>query len=235
MKRAFWPSRRRGERGAAAVEAALIFPVLVLLITGIIETCFTLKDYSVVVSDVRSGGRIASTGAGFGPGTCDTTYVGAPPCVPTNVPALAQLAADAIQREGSAMPNDQINYLLIYKANAQGYPGADGSTTMPATCGGVANCVRFTWQPLANAGAGAFRYANGSWASSSISACFPGTSTDENKKLHRVGVYMNVTHRMMTGMFGMTLALSDHAVFDFEPLPTATCNGTGATGTGGHS
>ena len=232
MKRAFRPSRRRDSRGAAAVEAALIFPVLVLLIVGIIETSFSFRDYSVIVSDVRSGGRIASTGAGFGPGTCDTSYVGAPPCVSTNVPALAQLAADAIQREGSAMPNNQINYILIYKANAQGYPGSDGSTTMPANCSGVTSCVRFTWQPGANAGAGAFRYANGTWASSSISACFPGTGLH---KLDRVGVYMNVTHRMMTGMFGATLTLSDHAVFDFEPLPTATCNGTGAIGTGGHS
>ena len=134
MKRAFRPSRHRKERGAAAVEAALIFPVLVLLITGIIETSFALRDYSVIVSDVRSGGRIASTGAGFGPGTCDTSYTGAPPCTPASSPALAQLAADAIQREGSAMPSDQINYILVYKANAQGFPGADGSTTMPTSC-----------------------------------------------------------------------------------------------------
>jgi hypothetical protein len=215
-----------------AVEAALITPVLVLLIFGIIEFAFVMRDYGVVSSDVRAGGRIASTGAGLGPGTCDTSYVGAPPCTPAKSPALAQLAADAIQREGSAMPANQINYILVYKANAQGYPGADGNKTMPSSCSGFSNCVRFTWQQKANAGAGAFRYTDGAWTSSTISACFPGTGT---YTLDRVGVYMNATHKMMTGLFGSSITISDHAVFDFEPLPSASCNGTGSTNTGGHS
>jgi TadE-like protein len=232
VKRAFRRSRQRDEGGAVAVEAALITPILVLLVFGIIEFAFVLRDYSVVASDVRSGARIASTGAGSGPGTCDTSYVGAPPCTPASSPALAQLAADAIQREGSAMPPNQINYILIYKANDKGFPGADGITTMPSSCSGVANCVRFTWQQNANGGAGAFRYADGTWKSSTISACFPGTGAST---LDRVGVYMNATHKMMTGLFGSTITIADRAAFDFEPLPSASCNGTGTTATGGHS
>jgi Flp pilus assembly pilin Flp len=222
--------RRRDERGAVAVEAALITPILVLLVFGIIEFSFLLRDYSVVASDVRSGTRIASTGAGTGPGTCEV-YTGAPPCLGTSAPALAQMAADAIQREGSAMVPSSINYILVYKANDKGYPGANGSTTMPSNCSGVASCVRFTWQPNAGGGTGAFRYADGTWNSSTISACFPGNATNP---LDRVGVYMNATHRMMTGLFGSSITISDHAAFDFEPLPTATCNGSGSTATGGH-
>jgi Flp pilus assembly pilin Flp len=222
--------RRRNERGAAAVEAALITPVLVLLVFGIIEFSFTLRDYQVVSSDVRVAARIASTGAGTGPGTCEV-YVGAPPCTSGNAPALAQLAADAIQREGSAMPPNSINYILVYKANDKGYPGADGSTTMPSSCSSTANCVRFTWQPNANSGAGAFRYADGTWLSKSISACFPGNATNP---LDRVGVYLNATHKMMTGLFGSSLTLTDRATFDFEPLPTETCNGSGSVASGGH-
>jgi hypothetical protein len=213
------------------VEAALITPILVLLVFGIIEFSFVLRDYQVVSSDVRVAARIASTGAGSGPGTCDA-YVGAPPCTTGNAPALAQIAADAIQREGSAMPPNSINYILIYKANAQGYPGADGSTTMPSSCSSTSNCVKFTWQPNANSGAGAFRYADGTWLSKNISACFPGNSTNP---LDRVGVYLNATHKMMTGLFGSSLTLSDRAAFDFEPLPTSSCNGSGAVSTGGHS
>lgn len=221
--------RRRDDRGAAAVEAALITPILVLLIFGIIEFSFLLRDYQVVSSDVRVGARIASTGAGGGPGTCEV-YTGAPPCTNGNSPALAQLAADAIQREGSAMPPNSINYILVYKANDKGYPGANGSTTMPSTCGGVANCVRFTWQPNAAGGQGAFRYAEGTWLSGSISACFPGNALNP---LDRVGVYMNATHRMMTGLFGTSITISDRAAFDFEPLATTSCNGQGIAG-GGH-
>jgi hypothetical protein len=103
---------------------------------------------------------------------------------------------------------------------------------MPTSCSGVANCVRFTWQPLANGGTGAFRYANGTWNSASISACFPGTPA---AALDRVGVYMNATHKMMTGLFGTTLTITDHATFDFEPLATGQCNGSGNVSTGGHS
>lgn len=222
--------RRRDDRGAAAVEAALITPILCLLIFGIIEFSFLLRDYQVVSSDVRAGARIASTGAGAGPGTCEI-YTGAPPCTNGNSPALAQNAADAIQREGSAMPPNSINYILVYRANDKGFPGADGATTMPSTCGGVANCVKFTWQPNAGGGTGAFRYADGTWLSKNISACFPGNAA---WPLNRVGVYMNATHRMMTGLFGTSITISDRAAFDFEPLPSEHCDGSGNTATGGH-
>jgi Flp pilus assembly pilin Flp len=216
--------RRRNERGAAAVEAALITPILVLLVFGIIEFSFVLRDYQVVSSDVRAGARIASTGAGSGPGTCES-YVGAPPCTNGNAPALAQLAADAIQREGSAMPPNAINYILVYKANDSGLPGT--ATTMPANdCGGAASCVKFTWVPAQSA----FRYSSGTWNSTTISACFPGNTTNP---LDRVGVYVNTTHRMITGLFGSTLSIKDRTVMDFEPLPTTSCNGTGPT-SGGH-
>lgn len=211
------------------MEAALVTPLLVLMIFGIIEFSFMLRDYVVVSADVRSGARIASTAADGGPGTCEV-YVGAPPCTGASSPKLAQLAADAIQREGSAMAPNSIDYILVYKANLQGYPGSDGNTTMPSTCSGVANCVRFVWQDKANGGKGAFRYSNGAWNSTSISACFPGTAANP---LDRVGIYMHATHHMITGLFGTTMGLSDHAVMDFEPLPTASCNGKGIAA-GGH-
>jgi hypothetical protein len=76
---------------------------------------------------------------------------------PARDPALAQLAADAIQREGSAMPANQINYILVYKANSKGYPCTsttctDTNKTMPTTCSGYASCVKFVWQPSVNVG-----------------------------------------------------------------------------------
>ena len=170
MRQALNRKRARGERGAVALEAALVFPILLLILLGIIELTFLMRDHAVVVSDTRLGARIASTGANAGPGTCPTG-VGAPPCVSTNVPALAQLAADSIQRAGSAMPIDQIEYLLVYKANSYGYPGADNNQSMPVNCSGVANCVMFKWWDAEDK----FRYNSGTWISSSINACFPGT------------------------------------------------------------
>ena len=176
MRKALDRKRARGERGAVALEAALTFPILLLILLGIIELTFLMRDHAVVVSDTRLGARIASTGANAGVGTCPTG-AGAPPCVPANVPALAQAAADAVQRAGSAMPVDQIEYLLVYKANASGFPGADSNTTMPTSCSGFSNCVMFKWRPTENK----FRYNSGSWISSTINACFPGN-------LDRVGI-----------------------------------------------
>jgi hypothetical protein len=206
---------RRGESGAIAVEAALVIPVLLILVFGMIEFAFVMRDYASVSNGVRTGARIASTGADAGPGTCETG-TGAPPCTSTSSPALAQEAADAIQRSGSAMPPDAINYMLVFKANAAGYPGAESNRTMPATCTGTPNCVRFVWRPTLDA----FRYAEGTWTSTSISACFPGSVT---YPMDRVGVYLNATHKMMTGLFGANITLSDRAVLDFEPLATQSC------------
>ena len=137
---------------------------------------------------------------------------GAPVCVPANVPALAQAAADAIQRAGSAMPVDQIEYLLVYKANSSGFPGADSNLTMPTSCAGFSNCVMFKWRPTENK----FRYNSGSWVSTTINACFPGN-------LDRVGIALSAQHKTFTGLFGSQLTLKDHAVMNFEPLPAQIC------------
>jgi hypothetical protein len=207
--------RRRREDGAVAVEAALVMPILALLVFGIIEFGFLLRDYAGVSSLVRTGARIASTGADHGPGVCDTSP-GAPVCTPASSPALAQEAADAIQRSGIASNPDQIQYILVYKANDKGYPGADGSTTMPADCTGVSNCVKFVWRPSVDK----FKYNSGAWNSTTISACFPGSTANP---MDRVGIYLKATHPMITGLFGSSISLSDRAVMDFEPLATQSC------------
>ena len=64
------------------------------------------------------------------------------------------------------MPKDSIDHIFVYKANDKGYPGANGATAMPASAAcvrGRRNCVAFTWQAASNE----FRYAAGSWASTS--------------------------------------------------------------------
>jgi TadE-like protein len=190
-------------------------PILALLVFGIIEFGFLLRDYAGVSSLVRTGARIASTGADHGPGVCDTSS-GAPVCTPASSPALAQEAADAIQRSGIASNPDQIQYILVYKANDKGFPGADGSTAMPADCSGIANCVKFVWRPTVDK----FKFNSGSWNSTTISACFPGNSTNP---MDRVGIYLKANHQMLTGLFGSSITLSDRAVMDFEPLATQSC------------
>ena len=156
-----------------------------------LEFAFVMRDYLSVASSVRVGARVASTGAGAGPGTCP----GAPViCVPSNVPALAQAAADAIQQAGTAMPQNLIDNIWVYKANASGFPGAARrrSRQPPAA-------------PTASCSAGTTRSAG------SCTRAAPGTPRTINACINSaqaqsVGVMMRATHPYLTGFFGSTIS-----------------------------
>ncbi len=189
------PRRARRERGAVAVEAALVTPLLLGVLLGIVEMSLLLRDQVAVTSAVRVGSRIASAAADAGPGT------------PATSPMLAEAAAAAIQRAGSAMPHDAIEFIYVYKANKHGFPGSDTNTTMPAAC--TTNCVKYVWNGTR------FAYSSGGWVSSSINACVNESDT--------LGVYMEATHDWVTGMFGDGFTVTDRSVMRFEPLPQDSC------------
>ena len=76
--------------------------------------------------------------------------------------------------------------------------------------------MKFVWRPAIDQ----FKFNSGSWNSTSISACFPGTAANP---MDRVGIYLKATHPMITGLFGTSITLNDRAVMDFEPLATQSC------------
>jgi hypothetical protein len=199
---------RKLSRGAVAVEAALVTPLLLLMVFGIIEMAFLMKDDVALTSAVRTGGRTASASAGAGPAGVDADGDCVAPCSAANTPRLAQLAANAIQKSGSALPQDSIQELWIYKANDKGYPGGTGATAW--TCS--TDCIRYRWVGAKNQ----FRYYSGTWQSASIAAC-------ANSSPDSVGIYMKAKHRFLTGLFFHDVDIDDHAVFAFEPLPSLSC------------
>ncbi len=212
--------RRRDDAGAAAVEFALVALLLFSLLLGIIEGTLLLRDNVSVSSAVRTGARIASAEAGAGPGTCPTG-ANPPPCSPANVPKLAQDAADAIQKAGTAMPQDNIDEIWVYKSNANGFPGG-ASTLAASACTAATSCVVYRWNDASNR----FQYASGAWISTSIAACVGASDS--------VGVVMKATHRYLFGLFGTTQSMSDRAVMQFEPLATDSCQANKPIGGGGH-
>jgi hypothetical protein len=214
------PTRpRRGDDGAAAVEFALVSLLLFTILLGIMEFALLMRDNVSVSSAVRTGARIASAEAGAGPASCPTSPSPPPPCSPTSAPKLAQDAADAVQRAGSAMPKDQIDEMWIYKSDSSGFPGT--ATTL-ATSSCSSNCVKYTWVAANDR----FQYASGTWTSTTIGAC--AGSSDA------VGVIIKAHHNYLFGMFGTSAAVTDRAVMQFEPLPTDSCQASKAVGSGGH-
>ncbi|MCW2758560.1 MAG: pilus assembly protein [Nocardioidaceae bacterium] len=225
-----WRRRRRGESGAVAVEAALVMPLLCLLIFGMVEFSFLLRDYVSVTAANRAGGRVAATGAAAGDCISDASDATKCPVAIHTVPAFAQNTAEAMNRSLTGVPRDSINYVLIFEANKNGFPctnaatcnpdltptgqTADNNTTMPSSCTGYVNCVMFTW----NATKGAFRYASGTWDSRTIAACV--------NKQDSVGVFLRATHQWQTGLFGSSVPVNDRGVSKFEPLSDDSCDST---------
>jgi TadE-like protein len=179
-------------------------PVLVIVLLGIIEVPLLISDYVAVTSAARTGARVAAAEPGCVARPTD------PPCPATDPAPFAKLAADAVARNGTALSPESIRYILVYKANANGYPGALGS--MPTTCAGVSSCVGYTW----NATSGTFVHSSGTWDRRTVNACFP-TNVDS------VGVQVVADHEFLSGLLGSSMTMSEHAVMNFEPLRIGSC------------
>ncbi len=189
-------SRRRSQRGAVAVEAAIITPLFILLVFGIIEFGMVFKDFLAVTSSVRAGARMASA-------------------EPRNL-NFAQDAADQVAREGGALNMSKIKELWVYKADpnvsvTNGAPLGGGGTFSNCT-----TCVKFVW----NASTQKFDVKSGSpgWSAASQNACSGDAAHD------RLGVYLVLDHPSITGLMFDSLDLKSHTVISLEPLPaTAPC------------
>ncbi len=126
--------RQRSERGAVAVEAALVTPILILLVFGIIEMSLLMRDAAGVTNQVRAGARIAATEAASGPSSSST------PSSPTT-------PSTAVQNAGSSMPLSSVNWVLVYQANQYGYP-MPSTNTNSLTCS--TNCIKYVWSTSSN-------------------------------------------------------------------------------------
>lgn len=144
MARFAWRRLRRDgrdDRGIAAVEAAIVTPIFMLVVIGVIEFGLAFKDQLAVTSAVRAGARIASA-----------------------EPRSATFATDAaaqVAREGSALDMKNVQALWVYQADASGHPVGSGGTFK--TC--ATNCDMFGWN------GSAFVQTGGSWNATTQNAC----------------------------------------------------------------
>ena len=120
-------------------------------------------------------------------------------------------AAGAVLKAGTGMPFSSVQEMWVFEANAGGYPtnGGSGSATTGNfnTC--TTRCMVYTYSN------NTFTQSAGSWDHTLVNAC-PGDVDMTN-----VGVFIKAHHRLVTGLFGYTVDITDHAVLRFEPIPAS--------------
>ncbi len=100
VKRFSISRRPRGERGAVAVEFALIVPLLMLLVFGIMEFGYMLNRDTVVSNASRDGARVASLGGQYTEIMTSITQELAQSGIPTTAPATV-ITIDCLKPDGT--------------------------------------------------------------------------------------------------------------------------------------
>jgi TadE-like protein len=104
-------SAARSERGVAIVEAAFVIPIFLLLVFGLIEGGLYMNDYLGVSHSVRAGARASSAMGSVGNADLYTVV--------------------NVSRESAAIRDDQIDYIVVYKAT--GFGSAPSATCQAGT------------------------------------------------------------------------------------------------------
>jgi hypothetical protein len=186
--------RGRGEAGAVLVEAAFVFPVLVVFLFGIIEYGFVFKDSLTVTSATRSGARASASQSRY------STFFDA--------------GQSAVQVAVNALPNDGPQELWIYKAGPNGRPVLSGGGEAADFSSPCQVCARYAWSSSTRA----WTLTSSTWPVASQNAC-ASTSTDPDS----FGVYLKAKHDYFTQLFGSSRSLSDRTVMRLEPRPSDSC------------
>lgn len=133
--------RHRSDRGASLVEAAIVAPVILLIVFSIIELSFAYRSASVTTAAARAGARLAAAQYG------DADTAAQQLTVRNAIANAVSVSIEDLKAEATP------TRLLVYEADANGNP-LSGTT---AVCG--ASCIEFTWDDPTKS----FVYSGGSW------------------------------------------------------------------------
>ena len=186
--------RLRSDGGATLVEAAIVLPVLFLVLLAVVEFGMLFSTTSTTTSSTRDGARYATAHYAV---RSDKVAVGAE--------IRDVVVGDLKALTGMATPVR----MWVYKAGADGLPA-----TNPTTC--ATNCLRYSW----NSATGTFDYDVGSSPWTAIDACV----TVASPRLDDLGVMVEVDHETFTGVIGSGVkTIKERTVLRLEPLPTTQC------------
>lgn len=202
LGRVYRHRRARSDRGAALIEAAIILPVLMVFLLGIIEFGLVYATGATATGASRSGARLAA--AAFGPekATLSTSAGNVAAAVSADLGALT-----------SAVPVG----MVIYRVNPTGTNGApsggfpSANATMSGGC--TANCFRYKWDATSkkmvpDGGPG--------WTMANSSVCNAATADS-------VGVWVLIRHSYLTKLIGQYNYVEGKTIMRLEPLPSDQC------------
>ncbi len=190
----------RCQRGAVMVEAALVVPVIVLLVMGIIEFGFAFGSATTATGASRSGSRLAAAAYA----TSGT--------IAANQQAAADQIADTVAADLNGLTSADPVGMVIYRADPGSTSGEPvGGFPADDLIGGCTqDCFRYEWDGTT------MSYVSGSWPDPD--AC--GLTLDS------IGVYVQAKHYYITGMIGDHIYVDGHTVMRLEPLPSDQCAGS---------
>jgi Flp pilus assembly protein TadG len=188
--------RRRQQRGAVLIEAAIVMPLLITLVMGIIEFGMVFSDMQTVGSATRAGVR---SGVAY-----------------SRQDAFDEQAVDAVASALTARTTGEPLELWIYQVEREadnavgfdagapvGHPTFDDCTT---------RCLKYTWDTV-----------NDLWVLDTSTSWDAGDQNACSLPLDQMGVRIKVRHDMVTGLFGDSITLTDKTVMRLEPQPLSVC------------
>ena len=192
MGRSSRTRRRRSERGASLLEAAIASVVVMSVIFGVIEFGLAFKDYLSMSAAVRDAARVASTY-----GTTTATDYTILQSIKTRMPAVS---------------TTQIQAVVVFKAaNASSTITSVNSTCMTASVANV--CNFYTSTDIARPSSdftGASGAPDGSWPPSARKDKLSGPPD-------YVGVWVKISHTGLTGFLSLSKNYTDQVIMRIEP------------------
>ena len=219
------PARRlRDDRGAVVVEAAMVFPLLVVFLCATIDFGVGFKDRMTIQSALRNGSR---GGAGA-----------------VSAPNADQLALSTFYVGAAGIKGLDVKKVIIYRANgsADGRPSITCVNTNPTGSGngqdGTSACNVYNWDQARKATDDSpltqFRGGTGTTSTCASPAwdrwwCAGGTNTATNERfadlsstatVDSLGMYVSYLYTPYSGVFyNSGLLVEDYVVMRLEPKP----------------
>jgi Flp pilus assembly protein TadG len=198
--------RARGDSGVVLVEAALIFPILIVLAFGTVEFGLGWRDSMTVSTGLRAASRV---GANIGGEVLDTDRRLADYTLLQNIKAgFADVGLTNVQK------------IVVFRAttNATVDPAC---TSMAAGSGqtGTRACNVYNAASLSLPVTSFNGITSGACSSTSVDRFFCPLTRENRLSVgpDYIGVWVQVRHQSLTGLFGSGMTINDTAITRIEP------------------